>query len=191
MHSAQTIAAHRVLPWLTKEQARAEEEYRKVARRFVNIGNEFLQKLSESRIPELSRMPNALNSEKGFRVASRFRFEELINVAQPASPLRYLVDVVLGLIGAFSVIQKDAMEFFEYLLEMNSSRVQSDVMDRLEESQGQLEAEIRKLLHAVTRIATSALDHAREAKSRGAAAVEEKLERIDEVERKIHVLLGC
>jgi hypothetical protein len=27
------------------------------------------------------------------------------------------------------------MEFFEYLLEMNSSRVQSDVMDRLEESQ--------------------------------------------------------
>ena len=51
MHSAQTIAAHRVLPWLTKEQASAEEEYRKVARRFVNIGNEFLQKLSESRIP--------------------------------------------------------------------------------------------------------------------------------------------
>ncbi|MGB9512339.1 MAG: dynamin family protein [Candidatus Acidiferrum sp.] len=190
MHSAQTIAAQRVLPWLTREQASAEEEYRKVAGRFVNIGNEFLQKLSESRIPELSRMPNALNSEKGFRVTSRFRFEELINVAQPASPLRYLADVALGSVGAFAVIQKDAMEFFEYLLEMNSSRVQSDVMDRVEESQGQLEAEIRKLLHAVTRIATSALDHAREAKSRGAAAVEEKLARIDEVEREIHVLLG-
>ncbi|HTZ48472.1 MAG TPA: hypothetical protein VMH20_12815, partial [Verrucomicrobiae bacterium] len=68
--------------------------------------------------------------------------------------------------------------------------VQSDVMDRLEESQGQLEAEIRKLLHAVTRIATRALEHAREARSRGAAAVEEKLERIDEVERDIHLLLG-
>lgn len=31
MHPAQTIAASRVLPWLPKEQAYAEEEYRKVA----------------------------------------------------------------------------------------------------------------------------------------------------------------
>jgi Dynamin family len=189
MHAAQTIAARRVLPWLTNEQVVAEREYRKVAGRFVNIGNEFLQKLSESKIPELSRMPNALNTEKGFRVASRFRFEDLINVAQPASPLRYLADVFLGLVGAFSAIQRDALIFFDYLLEMNSSRVQSDVMERVEGSQGQLEAEIRKLLQAVTRIATSALEHAREAKGKGAAAVAEKLERIASVEKEIHALL--
>lgn len=189
MHTAQTIAARRVLPWLTNEQVVAEGEYRKVADRFVNIGNEFLQKLSESKIPELSRMPNALNTEKGFRVASRFRFEDLINVAQPASPLRYLADIALGLVGAFSVIQRDALTFFEYLLEMNSSRVQSDVMERVEESQGQLEAEIRKLLQAVTRIATSALEHAREAKGKGAAAVAEQLEQIAAAENEIHALL--
>ncbi|HTT31957.1 MAG TPA: hypothetical protein VMH48_00005, partial [Methylomirabilota bacterium] len=64
-----------------------------------------------------------------------------------------------------------------------------DLIDRVEESQGQLEAEIRKLLHEVTRVATAALEHARLAKSRGAAAVEEKLQRISEVEREIHVLL--
>jgi len=81
MRVAQTVAANRVLPWLAKEQVYAEDEYRRVAARFVNIGNDFLSKLSQSRIPELSRMPNALNSEKGFRVVSRFRFEELINVA--------------------------------------------------------------------------------------------------------------
>jgi Dynamin family len=190
MRAAQTIAARRVLPWLTNEQVVAEGEYRKVADRFVNIGNEFLQKLSESKIPELSRMPNALNTEKGFRVASRFRFEDLINVAQPASPLRYLADVVLGLVGAFSVIQHDALIFFDYLLEMNSSRVQSDVMERVAESQGQLEAEIRKLLQAVTCIATSALEHAREAKGKGAAAVTEKLERIAAAEEEIHALLA-
>jgi predicted GTPase len=178
MHAAQTVVASRVLPWLTKEQLVAEEEYRKVARRFVNIGNEFLAKLSESKIPELSRLPNALNSEKGFRVGSRFRFEELINIAQPASPLRYAADIALGLVGACSIIQRDTMGFLECLLGMNSARVQSDLMDRIEASQGGLEAEIRKLLHQITLVAIAALEHAREAKSRGTAAVEEKLDRI-------------
>lgn len=190
MHAAQEIAAERVLPWLALEQARAGDEYRKVAGRFVQIGNDFLQRLAESRIPELSRMPNALNSEKGFRVVSHFRFEQLINVARPASPLRYLADVILGLVRAFSVIRKDAVEFLEYLLEMNSTRVQSDLMDRVEESQGQLEAEIRKLLHEVARIATSALEHAREARSRGATAVEEKLARIGVGEKEIRELVA-
>jgi len=189
MQSAQTIASGRVLPWLAKEQVAAEDEYRRVAGRFVNIGNEFLRKLSESQIPELSRMPNALNSEKGFRLASRFRFEDLINVAQPASPLRYLADIVLGLVGASSIIRKDAAEFCEHLLEMNSTRVQSDLMTRVEESQGQLEAEIRKLLHEVSRVATAALDHAREARSQGAAAVEERLQRISAAENEIQALL--
>jgi predicted GTPase len=189
MHAAQTIAANRVLPWLCKEQAYAEEEYRKVGARFVNIGNEFLTKLSESKIPELSRVPNALNSEKGFRVASRFRFEHLINVAQPASPIRYAGDALLGFIGARSLIRKNAMEFLEYLLEMNSSRVQSDLIDRVEQSQGQLEAEIRKLLQQITRVATMALEHAREAKSRGAATVAENLARIATTEQAIHSLL--
>ena len=178
MHAAQTVVASRVLPWLTKEQLVAEEEYRKVAGRFVNIGNEFLAKLSESKIPELSRLPNALNSEKGFRVGSRFRFEELINIAQPASPLRYAADIALGLVGACSIIQRDTMGFLECLLGMNSARVQSDLMDRIEASQGGLEAEIRKLLHQITLVAIAALEHAREAKSRGTAAVEEKLDRI-------------
>jgi len=190
MHAAQVVAANRVLPWLAKEQAEAEEEYRKVAGRFVNIGNDYLSKLSESRIPELARTPNALNSEQGFRAQSHFQFEQLINIAQPASPLRYLADVVLGLVGASSVIQDHASAFLEYLTEMNSSRVQSDLIERVEESQGQLEAEIRKLLHEVTRVATVALEHARVAKSRGAAAVEEKLQRISEVEKEIHALLG-
>lgn len=189
MHAAQTIAAEHVLPWLAQEQARSETEYRNVAVRFVNIGNDFLKRLAESKIPELSRTPNALNSEKGFRAASRFRFEELINVAQPASPVRYVADVVLGLLRAFSVIENQALEFFDYLLEMNSTRVQADLMDRVEQSQSQLEAEIRKLLNEVTRIATSALEHAREARNRGTSAVEAKLQRISEVEHEIRVLL--
>lgn len=189
MRLAQTVASRHVLPWLTTEQARAEEEYRQVATRFVNIGNDFLKKLAESGVPELARMPNALDPEKGFRVRSRFLFEGLINVAQPPSPVRYLVDVVLGLVWAFSVIEGQARDFLNYLLEMNSTRVQSDVVDRVQESKGQLEVEIRKLLHEVSRIAERALGNAREAKAQGAAAVEAKLARLRAREDEIQTLL--
>jgi Dynamin family len=190
MRSAQEVAVRSVLPWLAEEQRRAEEEYLKVASRFVGIGNDFLKSLSESGVPELARMPKALDAEKGFRVASRFRFEDLIHVARPASPLRYLGDVCLGLVRAFSVIEKEAHAFLEYLLEMNSARVQSDVVDRVQESRGQLEVEIRKLLHEVARIATSALEHAREDIRQGASAVETKLTRIAAAEQEIHTLFG-
>jgi hypothetical protein len=70
-------------------------------------------------------------------------------------------------------------------LEINSSRVQSDVLNRVQESRGQLEAEIRKLLHEVSRIAEQALTNARRMRDGGAPAVERALARLDSVEREI------
>lgn len=189
MQLAQSIASHRVLPWLAHEQAEAEEQYRHTAARFSHIANSFLRSLAESRIPELARMPHALASEHGFRVPSHFRFEELIHVAQPASPLRYLADVALGLVGASSTIRRDAFAFCEHLLEINATRVQSDLLQRIDESQSQLEAEIRKLLHEITRVATLALDHARESQAQGAAMVSAKLQALTDAEHQIHSLL--
>jgi GTPase SAR1 family protein len=189
MHSAQVIVEQYVVPWLDAEQTRAETEYRKVELRFVNIGREFLKKLSESGVPELARMPNALDSEKGFRVPSRFTFEGLIHVAQPASPLRYLGDVFLGAVRFFSAIERDAREFLDHLMDMNSTRVQSDVVARVQESRSQLEAEIRKLLHEVSRIAERALERARAAQAGGASAIESAMARLNSFEREVLSLL--
>lgn len=188
MQAAQERAERTVRPWLEAEQNRAEIEYRKVAERFVSLGNDFLKTLSESEIPLFACLPDALNSEKGFRVASRFTFEGLIHVARPSSPLRYLADAILGLGGAFSVIDKTAERFFDYLLEMNSARVQADVVDRVERSRGQLEAEVGKLLREVSGISERALDHARDAKAKGTPAVEEKLARLGAAEEEIRLL---
>jgi hypothetical protein len=182
------IAEQYVVPWLDAEQARAETEYRRAESRFVNIGSDFLKKLSESGVPELARMPNALDSDKGFRAPSWFTFEGLIHVAQPASPLRYLADVFLGAVRIFSVIERDALEFLDHLLEMNSTRVQSDVVARVQESRGQLEVEIRILLHEVSRIAENALEHARTARADGAYAVEAALARLNCIEREVLIL---
>jgi hypothetical protein len=189
MRAAQVITEQHVLPWLEDEQARAEQEYRRVESRFVNIVNDFLKRLSESGVPEFARMPNALDSDKGFRSPSRFTFEHLLRVSLPASPLRYIADVVLGVVGASSVIERDAREFLDHLMDINSTRVQSDVVNRVQESRGQLEVEIRKLLHEVSRIAERALEHARVAKAEGSLAVEAKLSRLKSVEEELRSMM--
>lgn len=184
----QVLAERYVRPWLESEQAAAEQEYRKVAARFVSIANDFLTRLAASGAPEFTRMPSALDFDGGFRVRSRFTFEQLLHVALPSSPLRYLADVFWGFIQAYAVIEKQAREFLSHLMEMNSTRVQSDVVNRIQESRGQLEVEIRKLLHEVTRVAERALDRARIAKSEGAPAVEAALLRLDRAGRALRSL---
>jgi hypothetical protein len=185
MRAAQEIAQRHVLPWLETEQEDGEKEYRQVAGRFVRMANDFLKKLADAGIRELARMPHALDPETGFRTRSEFLFRDMIDVAQPASPLRWLADGVLGLVGARGVIENEGREFLSRLLEVNCSRVQNDILNRVQESRGRLEAEIRKLLHEVSRIAVEALTHAREARSAGAAAVEAAVARFDRLEREV------
>ncbi len=185
---AQEIARRHVVPWLKPEQEEAEKEYRGVALRFVEMANEFLKKLANAGMPELARMPHALDPESGFRVRSEFTFLDFIEVAQPASPLRWLADLTLGLVGAGKIIKNDARRFLARLLEFNSTRVQSDILNRVQESRGKLETEIRKLLHEVSRIAEQALARAKRVREEGAPAVEAELRRLDSLEQEVRGL---
>jgi predicted GTPase len=190
MKEAQEIARRSVLPWLKPEQEEAERQYRRVSRRFVEMGNDFLKKLADANISTLARMPHALDPASGFRVRSRFTFLDFIEVAQPASPLRWLADVSLGFVGARGVIENDARKFLAELLQFNSTRVQSDILNRVQESRGYLEVEIRKLLHEVGRAAEQALSNARRVREEGASAVEAAWERLSTRERDV-VKLGA
>jgi len=185
---AQEVSERNLRPWLEAEQSIAEQEYRKVAVRFVNIGNNFLNRLAESGVPEFMRMPNALDPDRGFRVPSRFTFERSLHVAQPASPLRYIADVSLGIVDAYGVIEKEARSFLAHLMDMNSTRVQSDIINRVQESRGLLQVEIRKLLHEVSRVAEHALERARMAKAEGASAIQAALARLGHIESSLRSL---
>jgi len=185
MHLAQEISRRKVMPWLKPEQEEGERQYSAAALRFVEMGNNFLKKLAAAGLSELTRMPHALDPEKGLRVRSRFIFEDFIGTAQPASPLRWIADVFLPLVGGRKLITNDAREFLRHLLEVNSSRVQNDVLNRIQESRGRLEAEIRKLLHEVSRIAVQALDRARKVKEEGTPAVQSAIERLNRIERDV------
>jgi predicted GTPase len=187
-HEAQEVARRHVAPWLKPEQEEAENEYRRVELRFVEMANEFLTKLASAGIPELARMPRALDPERGFRVRSEFTFYEYRDVAEPASPVRWLTDLLLGLVGARWIIRNEARRFLTRLLETNSTRVQSDVLNRVQESRAKLETEIRKLLHEVSRIAEQALFRARKVKEDGESAVAAELNRLAGLEHEVNVL---
>jgi GTP-binding protein EngB required for normal cell division len=189
MHLAQQISRSKVMPWLKPEQEEGERQYRAVAFRFVEMGNNFLEKLARAGLSELARMPHALDPERGFRVRSQFIFEDFIGTAQPPSPLRWLADAILPLAGARGTIAKEAREFLRHLLETNSARVQNDVLHRIQESRDRLEVEIRKLLHEISRIAEQALDRAREVKEEGTPAVQSAVERLDRIEREVSALV--
>jgi predicted GTPase len=189
MHLAQEISRSKVMPWLKPEQEEGERQYRAVALRFVEMGNGFLKMLADAGLNELARMPHALDPEKGLRVRSRFVFEDFIGTAQPPSPLRWLADVFLPLVGARKVITNEAREFLRHLLDTNSSRVQNDVLNRIQESRDRLEVEIRKLLHEISRVAEQALDRARKVKEEGTPAVQSAIERLNRLEREVSVLV--
>jgi GTP-binding protein EngB required for normal cell division len=189
MHLAQKISRRKVMPWLKPEQEEGERQYRSVALRFVEMGNNFLRRLADARLNELTRMPHALDPENGFRVRSRFIFEDFIGTAQPPSPLRWLADVVLPLAGARRVITNEAREFLRDLLEVNSSRVQNDVLNRIQESRDRLQVEIRKLLHEISRIAEQALDRARKVKEEGTPAVQAVIARLNRLEQDVLTLV--
>jgi HEAT repeat protein len=57
--------------------------------------------------------------------------------------------------------------------------VQSDILNRVQESRARLETEIRKLLHEVSRIAEQALACAKRVREEGVPAVEAGLQRLD------------
>jgi hypothetical protein len=103
------------------------------------------------------------------------------------------IDAALVVVGAdpplagekLTLVEAVGRQVLNYLLEMNCARVQSDVLNRVQESRSRLEVEIRKLLHEVKRIAEQALTRARAVRSEGAAAVQAAFDRLDNLEREI------
>jgi GTP-binding protein EngB required for normal cell division len=184
-HLAQNIARAQLTPWLESEAKYAEEVFCKTARRFIEYGNSLLRRLAQTGIPDLEPLPEELGQEQSLRAHSHFYFHVMENLATPASPLLLISDLVLGGLGLRSGIVQDTQEFLDHLLEVNTSRVQNDVDERVRESRKKLEAELRGVLRDASAIADRALARARAARAAGAPAVEAALTRLKSIELEI------
>lgn len=185
---AQDAAKRQVMPWLDSEEKHAEELYRAVTQRFVNVINGLLQRIAAEPMTEFSHLPAALDSERGFRTRSRFYFHDMITIAQPASPLLYSLDALMGALHLRAWFGKDGERFLQQILDTNASRVQGDVEQRVVESRLHLESEVRHLLREVSATAEQALTKARELMAAGADAVANELERLNGLANELNKL---
>ncbi len=189
MAIAQAVARRHVMPWLDTEEAQAEELYGAVTQRFVNLVNGLLQRISEEQAADFLHLPKSLDAEHGFRTRSRFFFHDMITIAQPASPLLYLIDCLMGELHIRRWMQKDAATFLEHLLDINASRVQGDIEQRVVESRLHLESDVRRLLREVSASAEQALSKARELMAVGTSAVQNELDRLRELQEELNTLV--
>ncbi len=179
MQVAQDVARSHTLPWLATEETDAAQAYLQITSRFTESANQCTAQAHKLGGPELAYLSGQLPPEHGFRARSEFQFNEYITVAIPASPLRYVADLLLGLVRGYSIIARDAGEFLDLLLETNSERVRNDLDNRVAESRRRLETEIRTMLRELSTTAERALGRAREAHAAGAPSVAASIARLE------------
>jgi Dynamin family len=186
--AAREIARAQLRPWLAVEQRAAEEGYRAIAQRFIDLTNDYLARVRGAAGTQSATLPAELEFGSGLRTGSRFYFHTLEELFAPRSPFRWLGDALLGLLGVERIVAAEAADFLDRLLETNATRVQNDVDERVLESRRLLEAEIRAAIRGSSQLAERALEHARAAQSAGAAAVEAALSSLLGAEGEVRAL---
>ena len=183
MRKAQDVARKALVPWLETAQGRAEQAYEQAMTRFTQMANEFVARTAE--LDASGGSVEGLVGEKSFQNQSRFYYNDLIEIAAPASPLVWLVDSALACVGGYGVLEKKGHEFLARLLETNSARVESDLNQRVADSRRRLEREVRALLEETLTATMQALSRVREIRSRGEAAVQSRLSQLDTMKDEI------
>ena len=181
MHAAQQLARRLVLPWLESERRNAEEAYRTMTKRFIQLTNDFLSRVSSFGTADLPFLQKKMNVDGVFQQGHTVQFYEFVHIAVPASPLRYVADLLLYPVGA-SGINADVHEFLDRLLDTNSERVRNDLEAHITDSRRELESEIRNILRELIAATERALTRARDTHAAGAAAVQSSLAELSEAE---------
>lgn len=110
------------------------------------------------------------------------------NTAWPARGPTLQTDAVMGALNIYRWIQKDAANFLGHILDINASRVQGDVEQRVLESRLRLESDVRRLLREVSASAEQALSKARELMATGTGAVQKELDRLRNLQEGLNTL---
>ena len=182
---AQEVSQSRVDDWLITEGAELEADYQKIRLRFVGIANDLLESLLESDVEGVDRAVDVLQASPELSRRSRFQFMSAMNIARPASPFRYLLDIILTITGRREAIRQDAQNFLSYLLDANTSRVQRDLEDRLTATRNDLERLIRRTLGESIEAARTTLDRIEATRRDGDAAVAAEVEQLKSWEQRL------
>ncbi|HVM97041.1 MAG TPA: dynamin family protein [Candidatus Acidoferrales bacterium] len=183
---AQQIAARWTSDWLRDAEPTAEQLYRAAAARFVELANGFLDRLIAS-TELLGGLPRGVSAVVGLRAPSRFYSTELMYLTG-RTPLHWFLDRMMPAAFARRRTEAEIGKYLTRLVITNTSRVVNDLDERVSESRHSLEAELCGYLDAVAIAAQRALEHARDRKAAGAAAVQVEVARLNSIHERTAAL---
>ena len=189
MQAAVDLARERVLPWLKAEQDNVNEEYTRLTERFTALANEFLGRLAAAGVPHLAHVADSIDECGNLTARSEFQFHALLHRARSASPFRHAADIILATFGLTRLIRRDADDFLLQLLDVNTSRIQRDVENRLAVARKELEVAVRGMLGKTREVAKQTLARARETKEAGEPVVQAQLVRFAAIRTELNELL--
>ena len=176
--------AHRHLdPWLAAQQALAEREYREVMARFIELANQFLDRVAASGEHAPANLQR-LDAEAGFRVKSGYFATELLHLTM-RSPGSVIADLARPRSRALPAIQRDVGAYLARLIDTNGSRIEGDLRERVLESRRRLESDVRARLREVYGSAERALARAETRAREGAEAIASELAHVDSLRREV------
>jgi hypothetical protein len=178
------IAKQKLHQWREEKEPQVVALYGEATSRLVELANNFQTTLAN--IPGLSALP-PLGREMGFRTPSRFYFHEIFSL-QPFSLGRWLLDLLIPHRCRAPRIESDANKYLEWLLKVNSTRVQNDFDERILESRRSLESEIGDRFSELATSGERALENARRAQAAGSEAVQAELARIQSLRATIEAI---
>jgi hypothetical protein len=181
---AQEKARVIVFDWLRQVEPDAEDTYRRSTGRFIEMANRYLDRLRGSGEPSFAGLADRMALRPGFRIPRRFVETDVLRLTG-CGPIKRILDVVGPRSVSLRAIRKDVGKYFDYLLEVNSSRVEHDLNERVRESRRALEAEIRSLLGDIVGSVRRALADARARHTGGQAAVRLELDRLAVFHREV------
>jgi hypothetical protein len=185
--AAQTVGQGVVERWRREIEPAAEELYRRSMERFVDLANEFLERLATSGEPGMEALRRSLEPEAGFLATSRLYYTDMLQLTTNALP--WLLDLVRPRWMTLRALTARVGRYLDGLLEANSSRVANDLVERAAKSRTRLEAEVRSALREVAEVARQALERARARRAEGEEAVRYELALLESLRGETESLL--
>jgi GTP-binding protein EngB required for normal cell division len=187
--AARAVSAELAERFRAELEPEADRLYAAATARFVDLANEFLERIASD--PAMDALSRAVGPESGLRARSRLQYTELLSTTT-RTPLGWIADVLpIPRSAALRMARGRAAVYLDDLVEANSSRIASDLVERAASSRARLEAEIRTRIREISDRARRALEEARRRRQEGRKAVEDELSRLDALRTEVESLLGA
>jgi GTP-binding protein EngB required for normal cell division len=154
--AARAVSGEIVERFRAELEPEGERLYAEAMERFVGLANEFLERAAGE--PGLDALPHTLLAEEGFRASSSVCYTDLWYTT--VSSLGWLWGTLRTRRGALHGVFRLTSGYLDCLVESNSSRIASDLVERLSSSREKLEEEISSMLNEISDRAGRALSDA-------------------------------